>query len=140
MKKIFTASWPSVVFSILLIPALSFTPVKNPASAQSWDKLGQRKVNFKVDRDEISGRWDGVFNALQIKVRGGSVSMQKMVVHFRNGQTQDVALRNNFTDGSESRIIDLSGNRRFIDKVVFWYESTSTSAGGKPVVELWGRH
>lgn len=140
MKKFLSAAIPSIVVALLLIPALSFTPLKNPAAAQPWEKLGQRKVNFKADRDEISGRWDGVFAALQIKVRGGSISIQKMVIHFRNGETRDIELRNNFTDGSESRVIDLPGNRRFIDHVVFWYESTSTSNGGKPVVELWGRH
>ena len=66
--------------------------------------------------------------------------MQKMVIHFRNGQTQDVALKNVFKDGDKSRVIDLPGNRRFIDKVIFWYEAASSDNGGKPTVELWGRH
>ena len=137
MKKILSASLPALLFAILLIPALSFT---NTANAQGWDKLGQRKVNFKTDRDVISGRWDGWFRALQIKVRGGSVNMQKMEVYYRNGQTENIPLKNNFTDGSESRAIDLSGARRLIEKVVFWYESSGSTGGNKPVVELWGRH
>lgn len=137
MKKSLLALLPSIAIVILLIPALSFS---NAASAQAWNKLGQRKVNFKADKDEISGWRDGIYKGLQIRVNGGSVSIQKMVIHFRNGQTQEVELRNNFTDGSVSRVIDLPGNRRLIDKVVFWYEANSSENGGKPVVELWGRH
>lgn len=138
MKKFITGISYALMLSFLLVPLFSFTVSNDPS--QNWEKLGQRKVNFKVDRDEISGRWDGIFRKLQVKVRGGSVSMQKMVVHFHNGQTQEIELKNNFTDDSESRVIDLPGNRRIIDKVVFWYEATSSSEGNKPTVELWGRH
>jgi hypothetical protein len=140
MKKTITAISLVLLLTFLSIFGTSFTLRNNAAYFQSWSKLGQRKVNFKADRDEISGHWDGIFAALQIKVRGGSISMQKMDIHFRNGQTQEIELRNNFTDGSVSRVIDLPGNRRFIDKVVFWYEATNTNTGGKPIVELWGRH
>ena len=138
MKKVFSAALPALI-AMLIIPALSFTPLKNTASAQRFDKLGERKVSFKNDKDVISGRWDGWYKALKIKVRGGSLNMQKMVVHFRNGETLEIPLKNNFTDGSESRVIDLPGAKRLIEKVVFWYEATS-SDGNKPTVELWGRH
>ncbi len=141
MKKNLFAGLPAVVFAFLLIPALSFTSLRNSASAQRWEKLGQRKVNFKADRDEIGvGRYDGFLTGLQIRVRKGSINMIKMEVHFGNGEKKDVPLKNNFKDGDDSRVIDLPGNHRMIVKVVFWYESTSSSEGGKPIVELWGKH
>ena len=139
MKKNLLNQAMVTIFAFVIIPAVSFTPLKNTASAQRWDKLGERKVNFKSDKDVISGRWDGWYKSLQIKVKGGTITMEKMVVHFRNGQTEEIPLKNNFTDGSESRVIDLPGARRLIEKVVFWYEATSSS-GNKPIVELWGRH
>ena len=138
MKRFFTGTSSVFLMTALLVSFFSFTSFR--ASSQNWNKLGERKVNFKADRDAISGWGDGIYRKLQIKVRGGSVNMQKMVVHFHNGQTQEIELKNNFTDGSESRVIDLPGNRRIIDKVVFWYEATSSSEGNKPTVELWGRH
>lgn len=136
-----TNKLPALLLALFLIPFLSFTPFTNSANAQRWEKLGQRKVNFKADRDEIGvGRYDGFLTGLQIRVRKGSINMIKMEVHFGNGETKEVPLKNNFKDGDDSRVIDLPGNRRVIVKVVFWYESTSSSEGGKPVVELWGRH
>jgi hypothetical protein len=141
MKKIISAILPVAMIAFLLIPLLSFTTVKDPAHLQTkWEKLGQRKVNFKLDRDEIGvGRFEGFFDALQLKVKKGPINMFKMVIHFHNGETKEIELRNNFTAGSESRIIDLPGNKRIIDKVVLWYD-TKGFADSKAIVELWGRH
>jgi hypothetical protein len=127
MKKI-------LLLTVFVFPLLSLT-----SNAQRFEKLGERKVNFKADKDQISGWGDGFYRALRIKVTGGTVNMQKMVVHFRNGQEYEIPLKQNFADGDESRVIDIPGKRRLIEKVVFWYEATS-SEGNKPVVELWGRH
>lgn len=140
MKKSLSVVLP-MLFIFFALAGFSFTPLQNSASAQRWEKLGQRKVNFKVDRDEIGvGRYEGFITALQIRVSRGSINIDKMEVHFRNGQAKEVPLKNNFKDGDQSRVIDLPGNRRVIVKVVFWYESTSTTSGDKPIVELWGRH
>jgi hypothetical protein len=124
-----------LLLALFVAPALSYT-----TNAQRFEKLGERKVNFKSDKDQISGWRDGFFKALKLKVTGGSINMQKMVVHFRDGETQEFQLKQNFADGNESRPLDLPGKRRLIDKVVFWYEATSSTEGNKPVVELWGRH
>ena len=141
MKKTIAAFIPVMLLAILLI---SFTSVntKNDLSHTSarWEKLGERKVNFKVDRDEIGvGRFEGFFDALQIKVRKGPINMHKMEVHFGNGDMKEIELRNNFTAGSVSRIIDLPGNNRIISKVVFWYDTKNFSSS-RAIVELWGRH
>jgi hypothetical protein len=133
MKK-FLATSSAALFLFIL---LSFS---SSVVAQKWEKLGQRKVNFKLDKDEIGvGRFEGFFTALQVKVTDGPVNMHKMVVHYRNGNTQEIELKNNFTAGSESRVIDLPGNKRVISKVVFWYD-TKNFSDSKAVVELWGRH
>ena len=139
MKKIITTAVWTFVFAAFLTPFFSFYQIGVDQPSR-WEKLGQRKVNFKVDKDEIGvGRFEGFFDALQIKVKKGPINMHNMVVHFHNGDTKEIELKNNFTAGSDSRIIDLPGNRRIIDKVVFWYD-TKNFAGSKAVVELWGRH
>ena len=141
MKKIITALLPAYIAIFFIIPLFSFKELKNPAtSLPRWEKLGERRVNFLVDRDEIQvGVFDGFFDALRIKVKTGSINMHRMIVHFQNGQTTEIELRNNFRAGSESRVIDLPGNNRIISKVVFWYD-TRGFARSKAVVELWGRH
>ena len=141
MRKIVNAAFPAFLFAFFLIPLLSFNDSKDFIGNQvRWEKLGQRKVNFNADKDEIGvGRFEGFFDALRLKVKKGPINMHKMVVHFHNGETKEIELRDNFTAGSESRVIDLPGNRRIIDKVVFWYD-TKDFANSKAIVELWGRH
>ena len=105
-----------------------------------WEKLGTRQVNFKADRDEITvtGR-EGAFTSLKIKVKNAPINITKMIVHFRNGQKQDIAIRQNIPAGGESRVIDLKGKKRIIKKVVFYYD-TKNRARRRATVELFGKH
>ena len=105
-----------------------------------WEQLGSRSVKFGMDRDEIMvTATEGFFTGLKIRVTNSALNMHKMVIHFGDGTTQDVELKNNFRAGQESRVIDLAGNRRVITKVVFWYD-TKNARQTKAVVELWGKH
>ena len=55
--------------------------------------------------------------------------MHKLVVHYGNGETENIEPRNNFSAGSESRVIDLPGNKRVIQKIVFWYDTKNLARG-----------
>lgn len=113
---------------------------QNIDAANKWEKLGQRRVNYGLDRDEIfvTAR-DGAFRALKLKVRNGGVNLHRCVVHFRNGQTQSLNIAQNLARGSETRVLNLNGNRRIITKVVFWYD-TKNHSQRRGLIELWGRH
>ena len=105
-----------------------------------WELLGSRIVNFNNDRDEIKvGAIEGAFTALKIQVRRGNLNMQKVLVHYKNGDVQEIELRHNFARGSESRIIDLPGNKRIIQKIVFYYDTKNRSKM-RAVIEVLGRH
>ena len=114
--------------------------VEDDSYPHGWEKLGTRQVDFKADRDEIvvTGR-EGSFTALKLKVNNAPINIKKMIVHFRNGQKQDVALRQNIPANGESRVIDLDGNKRIITKVVFYYD-TKNRARRRATVVLFGRH
>lgn len=105
-----------------------------------WELLGTRTVKFINDRDEINvTAKEGLFTALRVKVLRSAMDMNKMTVHFGDGSSEDIEMRNSFKAGDQSRIIDLPGNRRIIKKVVFWYD-TKNYKKRRAVVELWGRH
>jgi len=105
-----------------------------------WEKLGQRKVNYGVDRDEILvTASEGRFTSLKFKIKKSGINMHKCVVHFGDGTRQQVKLRKKIPAGGESRVIDIRGGKRVIKKVVFWYD-TKNIANRRGVLELWGRH
>lgn len=122
--------------------ALSFQNLETTGLANEaapWELLGSRKVNYALDRDEIPvTSAQGVFKTLQVKVKRSPLNMHKLVVHFGNGDKQELELRENLKAGGQSRLIDLPGNSRVIKKVVFWYD-TKNLAGRKAMVELWGK-
>ncbi len=117
-----------------------FSPNLNTNIQVRWELLGSRQVKFNLDRDEIivTGQ-EGTFKSLQVRVKKSAINMHKMVIHFRDGSEQNVELKDNFRAGSESRVIDLDGNNRVIQKVVFWYD-TKNYKNRRAIVELWGRH
>ena len=102
--------------------------------------LGDKKVGFGIDHDVIYfGNWKDDVRQVKIKVTDGPLKMFTMKIHFDNGATQDVELRNRYTQGSESRVIDLNGGLRHLSKIEFWYE-TRGFARGKSRVAVWGRN
>jgi hypothetical protein len=133
----------SAAFMVILLAnfaAMSFTTQPVATKDGPWEMLGMRKVNYGLDHDEIMvTRAEGVFTALKIKVKKAPINFHKLVVHFGNGETEELELRNNFSAGSESRVIDLPGNKRVIRKVEFWYD-TKNLAARKGIIEVWGRH
>jgi len=132
MKKLTKSA--AVLFLGVFILFSSFMPQGN-----KWDLLGTRGVKWTLDHDEILvTASEGKFDALKVKILHGNLNMKKMVVHFKNGGKQEIELRNNFKAGSESRVINLTGDDRIIRKVDFWYETKNHSK--KSIVQLWGKH
>jgi hypothetical protein len=120
----------------------SFTSIQHPATTEMarWELLGACKVNYGVDRDEILvTRSEGHFDALKVLVKRSPIHLHKIVVHFGNGDVQEFEARHNIPAGGASPVINLAGNNRIIQKVVFWYD-TKDIAARKGVVELWGKH
>jgi hypothetical protein len=62
-----------------------------------------------------------------------------MRVTFGNGETQEVNLQQVIKAGRSSRVIDLPGKDRVINKVDFWYEAASIGRGKKAEITLWGK-
>lgn len=136
---------PSLSFLFFLL--FAFSIVAAPSALQNeldqgpkWEKIGTRKVKYTIDRDEILvTRMEGRFSAIKIKVEKAPIDLMRCVIHYGNGQTQEVQLRNTIRAGSETRVIDIPGRKRIIKKVVFWYD-TKNHADKRARVELWGRH
>jgi hypothetical protein len=96
-------------------------------------------VDFGLDRDEIqSSIRDGLFTAIKFRVKRNAVDFSKVTVVYQNGDRDDITMRETIRGGGESRVIDLKGGNRIIDKVIFWYDSHNRK-NVKAEVELWAR-
>ena len=102
-----------------------------------WVYLGNRHVDGHRDHDVVQvGMRDGKFRAVQLRVSGGAVDFHRVIVHFGNGTSEEIAFRERIPDGSRTRPIDLPGDRRVISSVEMWYGKESWHR--LPKVEVYG--
>jgi hypothetical protein len=114
-------------------------PAARPAApVREWVLLGTRAVNDRADHDVIvvTGA-RGEFRGVKLTVQRHPVDFHRVVVFYGNGTKQELELRNTIPAGGETRIIDLTGNERIINRVEFWYDA-KTIRGRRAVVRLFG--
>lgn len=105
-----------------------------------WEKLGEKEVAFRGDRDVIPvGAQDGRFDALRLHVTGNGLELLDLKVVFGNGESQDVTVRENLAEGARTRVIDLTGNTRVITRVELVYKTEGRRREGRATVHVWGR-
>ncbi|MGE0431728.1 MAG: hypothetical protein AB7K09_06625 [Planctomycetota bacterium] len=109
--------------AVALIALLAIAPAVALAQPGDWKKLGEKKVGFGVDRDVIDVNEDALFRKIRLRVQDSDIEIVDLKVHFRNGDTEDVAVREKLKDGSMTRIIDLPGAVRHIEKVTLIYRT-----------------
>lgn len=125
------------VFSLLV--ALVMTGFAQTSMAAGWEMLGERKVSRRAETDSIKvGVRDGAFKRIQFKVKGADVEFKKVLVHYKGGATREVSMRDTVRKGGSSRVIDLPGKARVIERVNFWYETKGTGRVQASVL-LWGK-
>lgn len=129
----------SVFFPLALLLTLLATPAL-ANDAEGWTKLGELHVRDRVDRDTLPvGAKKGSFDAVRLRVEGGAVQFHDLEIHFENGDVQDVRLRSVIRRGGTSRVIDLDGGQRAIDKIDFIYDAQTRRRGKGARVEVYGR-
>ena len=127
-------AWPVLAG---LVFVFAFSQAIN-AQRGRWIHMGDKHVDGKTDHDTISiGRSDGRFHQLQIHVSDAAVDFKRVVVHYGNGEDEELQFRERINAGGSTRALDLHGSR-FIRSVEFWYEKANWGSR-RPTVSLYGR-
>jgi hypothetical protein len=103
-----------------------------------WHKIGETTVDFKNDRDVVSVMGADRFAAIRFKVTDASLDLKDLEVYYESGDKQDIQVRTPITKGAESRVIDLNGGERSLQKIVFVYSTVPNQKEEKAHVEIWG--
>ena len=119
---------------LIFIATITFVSLSFTADAQ-WTKLGQRKVNFRADRDEIRvTASEGTFRKLKLAVRNAPIYIRKIKVVYGNGNSTNIIVNSRISKNSESKPFDLPGKNRVIQKIIFNYKSVPNFRGKAFVV------
>ncbi len=103
---------------LLFVAALLISPV---AQAKHWVYLGSAHIDGNVDHDRIHVGGSERFDTIQLRVEGGAVEFQRIVVHFEDGTQEELPVRHRVRAGGKTDKFDLPGKHRAIDSVELWY-------------------
>ncbi len=121
-----------IALVLVLLSLSSFTLIEN------WRFIGDKWAAFGHDRDVLRVGGNDAYRQIKIRVTDGPLRIDDMDVYFENGEKMNVVLKHAFRAGKESRVIDLPGGVRRLDRIEFLY-STIGRAHGRARVAVWGR-
>lgn len=125
------------MLSSSLLVAFAFAACAQ-AQVGRWNYLGEANVDGAIDHDRIRVGNRNAYRAIQIHVERAAVTFDRVIVHFGNGQAVPIQLANTIRAGQKTRVIDLPGERRYIDNVEFFYRRGNWNNANKPKVRLYG--
>jgi hypothetical protein len=115
-----------------------FWSVAPMAYAADWVFLGEAHVDGQHDHDNIKpATGSGRFRALQLRVNNAPIEFDHIIVHYGNGESETLQVRDVIRAGGRSRAIPLAGDR-IVESFELWYSRADPNSG-KPEVALWGR-
>ena len=124
--------------AILALFAVALLAYAAPAAhAERWTYLGQSHVDGVRDHDNIEiGRAAGRYRALQIRVVNAPIQFDRVVVHYGNGQSEVLSVRQKIRAGGSTRAIGLAGDR-VVTSLELWY-GKARFRSGRPQVNVFG--
>ncbi|MBO0763653.1 MAG: hypothetical protein J2P50_03545 [Hyphomicrobiaceae bacterium] len=116
------------------------------AIAQRWDRewvlLGERQVNFRVDRDAInvgqSEDWwrDRGFRRLHLIAERSDIYLINLRLVYFNGYWEDFQVNQQIREGQDQPV-DLRGDRKYLQRIEMIYRSRP-SFEGRAVMKVYG--
>jgi hypothetical protein len=106
---------------------------------EGWNRLGQRQVSFRVERDVIPALGEGRFHRIMLVVNDADLEMFDVRVVFGTGESFSPATRFYFGGDTRSRVIDLPGDARVIRRIEFAYKSVRGGGDGRATIVVYGK-
>jgi hypothetical protein len=121
------SAWFLVLSSTLSVPARGLT----------WNFLGNKKIDGTRDHEKIEiRRQSGSFQAIQLRVTGNAIFFDRVVVHFGDGKSEELAVSGRVWPEGTAKVIALSGEGRVVESVDLWYYTERWE--NSPTVTLYG--
>lgn len=123
-----------VVGATVAISGLPAT-AQRPATAGTWELLGETLVNFGVARDVISiGKSDAFFrdrsyDELRLTVQRGNVLMSAVRLHYLNGYVEDIPFTQLVRSG-QNVVLPMSERRSFLAQIELIYSGRAEPGTG----------
>ncbi len=135
MKKL------SIVFLGLFaahFAAFAQKPAVVTTNEPGWHKIGEISASFKKQNESIVVLGADEFTSIKLKVTEASLNIDRLQVFYESGDMEEIDVRKELKQGTETRSIKLKHPDRDINKIAFTYKTIANSEGEKAHVELYG--
>jgi hypothetical protein len=126
------------LMAVLVNAAFAQKPAVVTDNDPGWHKIGEITASFKMDNESIIVYGRDEFTKLKLKVTDAPIHIDRVQVVFEEGGTQDLSVATPLQAGGETRVLDLTGTNKEIEKVVFTYKTVDSYKGDRATVELYG--
>lgn len=106
---------------------------------EGWDLLGEQKVDFVRDRDEIDITSEEKYTGIAFYVQDRDVRLNEVTIYYQNGDKLEPSLDDVITADTYSRVIDIDREGRVLDKIQFRYRTTGNILKGRAKVLVIGK-
>lgn len=125
----------AVIFSLSFVKAQK---VKIDTKTAGWSKIGETTVDFTKDKDVIIVAGSTNYKSLQIRATDAPVHVDNIQIIYQTDESENIPIRFDFKPGTESRAIDLKGNKKFVKQINLTYHTVQNVKEDKAHVEIWG--
>lgn len=102
-----------------------------------WELLGKEVIGSAVSRNVLAiGDFEGVFDALRVRVLRTDVAFHDIRIVYADGQTHTLAVRKLLRAGDASPPLPLVGEARHIREIELVHEA-NPEMKGKAIVQVW---
>ena len=141
MKQLFKTSG-YLLTTLLLVASLLSSCSSSRRSIpveEGWELIGEEKVNFLRDKDEVIVTSRNQFTDIRFRVEDREVRIQDLKIFFENGDKLEPSVDLVVFANQNSRNIQLAQEGRTISKIEFTYRTTGSLLKGRANVLIYGK-
>jgi hypothetical protein len=105
---------------------------------KTWQKIGEKTVDFIRDRDEIKLKGMDHFEFIKIVATDSPIYLNNMVITFETGNDQVVNIKHAIKIPGECKMVKVFEPEREIRKIYFVYSTAPNARDKKAHLEVYG--
>lgn len=130
---------PLILCSLIIFTLSCGSSRRTIAIEDGWEMLGELKVDFARDKDELAINSTTSYTALRFKVENREIKIRDLKIVFANLDKLEPAIDEIIPADQFSKIIDLGYEGKVLRSIEFKYRTTGNLFKGRANVLVFGK-
>ena len=130
---------PLLLIFVVIINLSCGSTRRTLAIEEGWELLGEMKVDFARDKDELQINSSNKYTALRLKVERREVKIRDLKVVFANLDKLEPSIEEVIAADQYSKIIELGADGKEVRSIEFKYRTTGNLLKGRGDILVFGK-